>query len=63
MDRPTTALDAVSSLDADRILRTYVHLINATDRSNPFRADPDGAWTPRVKIFAGKAASGSLCYW
>jgi glutamate dehydrogenase len=40
--RITTALDAVSSLDADRILRTYVHLINATDRSNAFRADPDG---------------------
>ncbi len=38
----TTELDAVSSLDADRILRTYLRLIQATDRTNAYRADPDG---------------------
>ena len=41
-DRITGELDAVSSLDADRILRTYLQLILATDRTNAFRRDPDG---------------------
>ena len=32
----TAELDAVTSLDADRILRTYLHLIEATDRTNAY---------------------------
>ena len=38
----TAALDEVTSLDADRILRMYLDLINGTDRTNAYRADPDG---------------------
>ncbi|AZI58312.1 NAD-glutamate dehydrogenase [Nakamurella antarctica] len=35
----TVALDLVSSLDADRILRSFLRLILATDRTNAFRTD------------------------
>src|SRR5690606_12645205 len=35
-------LDAVSSLDEDRILRRFFHLIRATLRTNYFRRDADG---------------------
>ncbi len=35
-------LDAVTSLDADRIMRTYMQLIEATDRTNAYRVDDDG---------------------
>ena len=38
----TAELDAVSSLDADRILRTYLQLIEATDRTNAFVRNADG---------------------
>ncbi len=43
----TGELDDVASLDADRILRAYLGLIVATQRTNYFRAQPDtGEWTP-----------------
>ena len=38
----TAALDEVTSLDADRILRMYLSLVNATDRTNAYRSDDDG---------------------
>ena len=38
----TTALDGVTSLDSDRILRTYLSLINATGRTNAYRRDAEG---------------------
>ncbi|QNK80497.1 NAD-glutamate dehydrogenase [Nakamurella sp. PAMC28650] len=38
----TAALDGVSSLDADRILRTYLSLITATQRTNVYRTDTAG---------------------
>ncbi|HEY4994262.1 MAG TPA: NAD-glutamate dehydrogenase domain-containing protein, partial [Nakamurella sp.] len=38
----TTALDAVTSLDADRILRTLLRVITATSRTNEYRLDADG---------------------
>ncbi len=37
------ALDDVASLDEDRILRAYLNLINATLRTNFYRADEHGA--------------------
>ena len=43
-ERITAALDAVSSLDADRILRTLLSTITATVRTNEYRTDgPAGA--------------------
>ena len=38
----TGALDDVTSLDADRMLRTYLSMITATQRTNAFRTDTDG---------------------
>ena len=38
----TAALDAVTSLDADRILRTLLSLITATSRTNAYRLDATG---------------------
>lgn len=37
-----TELDAVTSLNADRIVRSYLHLIAATDRTNVYQRDADG---------------------
>jgi glutamate dehydrogenase len=36
------ALDEVSSLDEDRILRSFLHLITATLRTNAFQTDAEG---------------------
>jgi glutamate dehydrogenase len=41
-----TALDAVSSLDEDRILRSFLALIQATLRSNHYQTDDQGAMKP-----------------
>ncbi|MGH3361981.1 MAG: NAD-glutamate dehydrogenase, partial [Nocardioides sp.] len=41
-DKLERALDAVASLDHDRILRSYLTHINATLRTNYFQRDPDG---------------------
>ncbi len=38
----TAALDDVTSLDADRILRTYLSLISGTVRTNAYRTDDEG---------------------
>ncbi len=44
------ALDAVSSLDEDRILRQYLALIQASLRTNYFRRGADGAPKPYLSI-------------
>jgi glutamate dehydrogenase len=42
VERITGALDEVSSLDADRILRSLLQLISGTDRTNAYRSDQSG---------------------
>ena len=44
--RITAALDAVSNLDEDRILRQYLALIQATLRTNYFQRGTDGGFKP-----------------
>jgi glycogen phosphorylase len=38
--------------------RQLLNLLDTVARYHAIRSDPDGAWVPRVKIFAGKAAAG-----
>jgi len=51
------ALDAVSSLDEDRILRTYLMLILRTVRTNYFQALPSGETKPYLAV---KLASSEI---
>ena len=44
------ALDAVASLDHDRILRGFLALVQATLRSNYFQREPDGAPKPAIAL-------------
>jgi glutamate dehydrogenase len=44
------ALDAVTSLDEDRILRSFVALIRATVRTNYWQRDGDGARKPYLAL-------------
>ncbi len=44
------ALDEVVSLDEDRILRSFLHLIKATLRTNFFQHDGTGAWHSYVSM-------------
>ena len=44
------ALDEVASLDEDRILRSFLHLIKATLRTNFFQHADDGAWHSYVSM-------------
>ncbi|AUY51538.1 NAD-glutamate dehydrogenase [Streptomyces sp. CB01881] len=44
------ALDEVVSLDEDRILRSFLHLIKATLRTNFFQHDGSGAWHSYVSM-------------
>ncbi len=48
VERITTELDAVASLDADRILRSLLRLVQATQRTNYFQPGPDG--TPKSYV-------------
>ena len=48
--RITTALDAVSNLDEDRILRQYLALIQATLRTNFFQRDAQGGFKPVISF-------------
>ena len=50
VERITAALDAVASLDADRILRSYLNLIGATVRTNAYRQDTAGAARPVLAL-------------
>ncbi|MET3963033.1 glutamate dehydrogenase [Marmoricola sp. OAE513] len=49
-ERVTTALDDVTSLDDDRILRGYLTAINATLRTNFFQNDAEGRQHPYVAL-------------
>ncbi|QCG89201.1 NAD-glutamate dehydrogenase [Azospirillum sp. TSH100] len=51
------ALDAVTNLDDDRILRRFVNLIRATLRTNAYQTGPDGAPKPHLSF---KLDSGSI---
>src|SRR5882672_10452916 len=44
--RIAEALDGVANLDEDRILRRFVNLVQATQRTNFFQAAPDGGPKP-----------------
>ncbi|QKW19767.1 NAD-glutamate dehydrogenase [Kitasatospora sp. NA04385] len=44
------ALDEVVSLDEDRILRSFLHLIKATLRTNFFQHDGEGQWHSYVSM-------------
>ncbi|MCV6605392.1 MAG: NAD-glutamate dehydrogenase, partial [Porticoccaceae bacterium] len=43
-------LDAVSNLNEDKVLRTYLNLINATLRTNYFQTDSNGNHKPYVSV-------------
>ncbi|MGQ0675834.1 MAG: NAD-glutamate dehydrogenase, partial [Rhodospirillales bacterium] len=44
------ALDAVTNLDEDRILRRYLNLIGATQRTNHYQPGTDGAAKPYLSL-------------
>jgi glutamate dehydrogenase len=50
-------LDAVTSLNEDRVLRTLLRVVEATVRTNYFQGGPDGAAKPWLAI---KLASGQI---
>ncbi|MEV6206058.1 NAD-glutamate dehydrogenase [Kitasatospora sp. NPDC051914] len=50
MEELDGALDEVASLDEDRILRSFLHLIKATLRTNFFQHADDGAWHSYVSM-------------
>ena len=43
-----SAIDAVATLDEDRILRMYLHLLQAVLRTNAYQRDPDGRPMPTL---------------
>ncbi|MFX1766817.1 NAD-glutamate dehydrogenase [Paraburkholderia sp. A1RI-2L] len=45
-----SALDQVPNLDEDRILRQFLGVINATQRTNYYRRDADGALLPSLSF-------------
>ncbi|PWC36664.1 NAD-glutamate dehydrogenase [Azospirillum sp. TSO35-2] len=51
------ALDSVTNLDDDRILRRFVTLVRATLRTNAYQTGPDGAPKPHLSF---KLDSGSI---
>ncbi|MFK0195712.1 NAD-glutamate dehydrogenase [Kitasatospora sp. NPDC090308] len=50
LEELTGALDEVVSLDEDRILRSFLHLIKATLRTNFFQHDSEGHWHSYVSM-------------
>ncbi|WP_405013096.1 NAD-glutamate dehydrogenase [Kitasatospora sp. NBC_01539] len=50
MEELDGALDEVASLDEDRILRSFLHLIKATLRTNFFQHADDGSWHSYVSM-------------
>ncbi len=50
LEELTGALDEVVSLDEDRILRSFLHLIKATLRTNFFQHDAEGRWHSYVSM-------------
>ncbi len=54
-----TALDGVSGLDDDRILRHFLNLVEAAERTNVFRRGPEGGAPEIIAIkFASRAVDG-----
>ncbi len=58
--RIRSALDAVTSLDEDRILRAYLKLVQATLRTNFYRRDAAGAPLPYLSFKLDPAALPDL---
>jgi len=54
------AIDAVTSLDEDRILRSFVSVVRATVRTNYFRVDEDGDGTRSPRPFLSFKLDPSL---
>ncbi|HYH19584.1 MAG TPA: NAD-glutamate dehydrogenase domain-containing protein, partial [Azospirillum sp.] len=54
------ALEAVSNLDEDRILRRFVNLVRATLRTNAYRTDADGQPRPYLSFKLDSAALDEL---
>lgn len=50
VDQIYEALDTVSNLDEDKIIRQYVQVINATVRSNYYQLDKNGKHKPYISI-------------
>ncbi|WP_429059329.1 NAD-glutamate dehydrogenase [Azospirillum doebereinerae] len=57
LDAIDTALDAVTNLDDDRILRRFVTLVRATLRTNAYQTAPDGQPKPYLSL---KLDSGAI---
>ena len=57
MDEITQALQAVDTLDDDRVLRRLALLVGATQRTNFYQRDAEGAPKPYISF---KVASGAL---
>jgi len=55
-----TALDAVSNLDEDRILRRFVNLVRATLRTNAYQCGSDGQPKPYLSFKLDSAAVDDL---
>ncbi|WP_461482345.1 NAD-glutamate dehydrogenase domain-containing protein, partial [Porticoccus sp.] len=49
-DKILEILDQVSNLNADRVLRSYLQLINATKRTNFFQPDDSGENKPYISV-------------
>jgi glutamate dehydrogenase len=49
-DEIMTALDSVASLDEDRIIRRFLNVIQATQRTNFYQKDADGAPHPYISL-------------
>ena len=49
-EKITDMLDQVINLNADRVLRSYLQLINATKRTNFFQLDAEGAVKPYISV-------------
>jgi glutamate dehydrogenase len=58
--RIRTSLDAVASLDEDRILRAYLGVVQATLRTNFYRRDGSGAPLPYLALKLDPAAIADL---
>ncbi|MEZ5528908.1 MAG: NAD-glutamate dehydrogenase [Porticoccaceae bacterium] len=43
-------IDQISNLNTDRVLRSYLQLINATKRTNFFQLDADGEMKPYISV-------------
>ena len=49
-DKIITALDQVTNLNEDKVLRSYLQLINATKRTNFFQTDSEGEYKTYISV-------------